>query len=162
MTSGRTSCVPSDTRSAVPIENTAERANTPETDQPAPSMSTAASTGPTANPTGPAAPNSAIDVPTRWRGTTSRMPASITPVFPSWNPISSTATAICHGSRASAASPNTTTSTRQLRTMTTLRLYLSAQTPQSGTSGSPRTKTSEPNRPMNGRRSVSGTPSSRR
>ncbi len=74
---------------------------------------------------------------------TSRIAASMTPVLPSWNPISRTAIAICHGSRARAARANTTASTRALRTITALRLYLSAHTPHSGTSGSPTTKTSE-------------------
>ena len=42
---------------------------------------------------------------------------------------------------------NTTASTSALRTMTALRLYLSAHTPHSGTSGSPTTKISELYRP---------------
>ena len=46
--------------------------------------------------------------------------------------------------------------------MTTLRLYLSAQAPQSGTSGAPTTKISAENNPMNASRSVSTTPMSRR
>ena len=86
------------------------------------------------------------------------MPASITPVLPSWNPISSRLSASCHGSRDSATQTNTTASTRQLRTMTALREYLSAQTPQSGTSGMPTTKISDENSPTNWRRSASGTP----
>ena len=83
-------------------------------------------------------------------------PASITPVFPSWNPISSIARASCHGSRASGHSPKTTASTRALRTMTALRLYLSAQTPHSGTSGAPTMKIRELNRPTNASRSAGG------
>ncbi len=57
---------------------------------------------------------------------------------------------------------NTTASTSALRTMTALRLYLSAHTPHSGTSGRPTTKISELYRPMKAIRSASGTPSSRR
>ena len=51
--------------------------------------------------------------------------------------MSSIASATCHGSRARATAANTTASTSALRTMTTLRLYLSAQAPHSGTSGMP-------------------------
>ena len=58
--------------------------------------------------------------------------------------MSITATAICHGSRASAATVSTIAMTSELRTMTAFRLILSAQTPHSGTSGSPSTKISEP------------------
>ena len=130
--------------------------------QPNPSISRPASVGPAANPIGPAAPNSAIVVPSRRRGLTSRIPASITPVLPSWNPIRSTASASCHGSRARAAIENTTASTSALRTITALRLILSAHTPHSGTSGRPTTNMSELYRPTNGSRSVSGTPRSRR
>ena len=54
--------------------------------------------------------------------------------------MSSIDKASCHGSRESATPANTTASTSALRTMTALRLYLSAQTPQSGTSGMPTTK----------------------
>ncbi len=42
--------------------------------------------------------------------------------------------------------------------ITAFRLYLSAHTPHSGTSGSPTTKTSELNSPMNASRSVCATP----
>ena len=49
-----------------------------------------------------------------------------------------------------------------LRTMTALRLYLSAQTPHNGTSGRPTTKIRELNRPTNASRSASATPISRR
>jgi hypothetical protein len=97
-------------------------------------------------------------VPSRRSGTTSRIPASITPVFPSWNPISSRLSASCHGSCDSATQANTTASTMQLRTMTALRLYLSAHTPQSGTSGAPTTKISAVNSPTNDNRSARGTP----
>ena len=76
------------------------------------------------------------------RGVTSRMPASITPVLPSWNPMSSMLRASCHGSRDRATPANTTASTRALRTITALRLYLSAHTPHNGTSGMPTTKIS--------------------
>ena len=47
--------------------------------------------GPTAKPTAPDAPKMAIVVPRRCLGVTSRMPASMIPVFPSWNPMSSIA-----------------------------------------------------------------------
>ncbi len=118
--------------------------------------------GPTANPIGPDAPNTAIVVPSRCVGVTSRMPASITPVLPSWNPMSSIERASCQGSCESATPANTTASTRALRTMTALRLYLSAQTPHSGTSGIPTTKTSALKSPMNASRSASATPIWRR
>ena len=104
----------------------------------------------------------AIVVPSRRRGVTSRMPASMIPVLPSWNPMSSIASATCHGSRASATPANTTASTSALRTMTTLRLYLSAQAPHSGTSGMPTTKIRALKMPMKASRSLSGTPISRR
>src|SRR5262245_34368496 len=159
MTLGRTSREASPTSSAVPTESAAENQNTPDSDQPRPSTRiTPPRIGPTANPTGPDAPKIAIVVPSRRSGTTSRMPASITPVLPSWNPISSRLRASCHGSWDSATQAKTTASTRQLRTMTALREYLSAQTPQSGTSGAPTTKISAVNRPTNERRSALGTP----
>ena len=74
----------------------------------------------------------------------------------------SIASATCHGSRASATAANTTASTSALRTMTTLRLYLSAHAPQSGTSGMPTTKIRALKMPMKAGRSLSGTPISRR
>ena len=64
--------------------------------------------------------------------------------------MSSTLSATCHGSRASAIPVNTTASTIALRMITALRLYLSAQTPHSGTSGIPRTNSSALNSPTNG------------
>ena len=79
---------------------------------------------------------------------TSRIAANITPVLPSWNPTSSRLSPSCHGVRLRATAPNTTASTSALRMMTALRLYLSAQTPHSGTIGSPSTNTSELSRPM--------------
>ncbi len=161
-TAGRTSRDPNVTSSAVAIDSPAESQNTAGSDQPKRSIRTPASAGPSAIPTAVDAPKTPITVPSRWRGLTSRMPASITPVFPSWNPISSMLTASCHGSRESATPANTTASTRALRTMTALRLYLSAQTPQSGTSGMPTTKISAVNKPTNASRSAWGTPISRR
>ena len=161
-TSGRTSFEPNVTSSAVPTDSSAEKAKTGGKAQPNPSIRTPARTGPTANPIGPDAPKIAIVVPRRARGVTSRMPASMIPVLPSWNPISSIASATCHGSRASATAANTTASTRALRTMTALRLYLSAHAPHNGTSGMPTTKISALNSPMKARRSASATPISRR
>jgi hypothetical protein len=81
-----------------------------------------ARTGPTAKPIGPEAPKTEMIVPSRPRGATSRIPASITPVFPSWNPMSSMLTATCQGSRARAIPAKTTASTTALRAMTALRL----------------------------------------
>ena len=118
--------------------------------------------GPTAKPMAPDAPKIAIVVPRRGSGVTSRIAASMIPVLPSWNPMSSMATASCHGSRASATAAKTTASTSALRTMTTLRLYLSAHAPHNGTSGIPTTKISALKMPMNASRSDSGTPISRR
>ena len=70
-------------------------------------------------------------------GVTSRIPASMTPVLPSWNPISSIdERELPRLARRAPRPANTTASTSALRTMTALRLYLSAQTPHSGTSGS--------------------------
>ena len=89
---------------------------------------------------------------------TSRMPASITPVFPSWKPISSMLTASCHGSVDNATPAKTTASMSALRTITTFRLYLSAHTPHSGTRGMPTTKMSAEKRPTNASRSSWGTP----
>ena len=155
-TSGRTSFDPNVTSSAVPTDSSAENAKTADSAQPKPSMRMPARAGPTANPIGPDAPKIAIVVPSRARGVTSRMPASMIPVLPSWNPISSIARASCHGSRARATAANTTASTSALRTMTTLRLYLSAQAPHSGTSGIPTTKISALKMPMNASRSCCG------
>jgi hypothetical protein len=118
--------------------------------------------GPTAKPIGPDAPKIAIVVPNRRVGVTSRIPASMTPVFPSWNPMRSIDRASCQGSRDRATAANTTASTSALRTMTALRLYLSAHTPHSGTSGMPTTKISELNNPTKASRSASGTPMPRR
>ena len=120
------------------------------------------SVGPIANPMGLAAPKIAMTTPRRLSGVTSRIPASMTPVLPSWNPINSMATASCQGSRARAAIVKTTASTSALRTITAFRLYLSAHTPHSGTSGAPTTKIRALNRPTNARRSPCGTPISRR
>src|SRR5258705_9665154 len=158
MTSGRTSRDPNQTRAPVATDRPADDQNMADRLQPRRSTTKPPSTGPTADPIDPETPNSAITVPIRARGTTSRIPASITPVLPSWNPIRSRLRPSCHGWRDSATAPNTTASTRQLRTMTALRLYLSAQTPHSGTSGIPTTKTSAENNPTNGTRSASGTP----
>ena len=158
-TDGRTSRDPIATSAPVPSESSAESRNTCDSDQPSPSTRTnPPRNGPIANPIGPLAPKIAIVVPSRRAGTTSRMPASITPVLPSWNPISSRLSASCHGSRDSATHTNTTASTRQLRTMTALREYLSAQTPHSGTSGAPTMKISDVNSPTNWSRSAWGTP----
>ena len=134
----------------------------PEIENPSPSMRNPPSAGPTANPIGPDAPKIPMIVPSRCRGTTSRIPASITPVLPSCSPIRRMLSASCQGSRDKATQANTTASTSALRTMTALRLYLSAQTPHSGTNGAPTTKMSDPNSPTNGSRSASGTPISRR
>ncbi len=76
--------------------------------------------------------------------------------------MSSIASATCHGSRARATAANTTASTSALRTMTTLRLYLSAQAPHSGTSGMPTTNTRALKIPTKARRWLSGTPIWRR
>ena len=51
------------TSSAVPTDSSADSAKTGESAQPNPSMRMPASAGPTANPTAPDAPNSAIVVP---------------------------------------------------------------------------------------------------
>ena len=161
-TSGRTSFEPRATSSAVPIERSAENAKTGGSAQPKPSMKIPATAGPTANPTGPETPKSAIVVPIRARGVTSRIPASMIPVLPSWNPMSNIARATCHGSRARATATKTTASTSALRMMTTLRLYLSAHAPHSGTSGIPTTKISALKIPMKASRSLSGTPICRR
>ncbi len=56
----------------------------------------------------------------------------------------------------------TTASTTALRTMTARRLYLSAQTPQNGTSRMPNTKMSEVKMPVKAGMSASGRPTSRR
>ncbi len=115
-------------------------------------------TGPIAMPIGPLAPNKAIAVPSRGRGVASRIAASITPVLPSWKPTRSREPASCHGSRLRATQAKTTASTRALRTITALRLYLSAHTPHNGTSGAPTTKIRALNRPMKWSRSASATP----
>ena len=86
MTSGRTSRDPNATSSAVPTDSSAENAKTGESAQPKPSIRMPASAGPIANPTAPDAPKSAIAVPSRRRGVTSRMPASMIPVLPELEP----------------------------------------------------------------------------
>ena len=158
ITSGRTSREPNATSSAVATDSSDEIQKTVGSDAPKPSMRSPASTGPTANPIGPDAPKIAIVMPRRGLGVTSRIPASITPVLPSWNPMSSIDSASCHGSFDRATPAKTTASTRALRMMMALRLYLSAQTPQNGTSGNPTTKINALNSPMNPSRSASGTP----
>ena len=70
--------------------------------------------------------------------------------------------ASCHGSWDSATQAKTTASTSALRATTAFREYLSAQTPQSGTSGIPTTKISAEKSPTNAARSASGTPTTRR
>ena len=115
-------------------------------------------TGPIAIPTGPLAPNRAIAVPIRRRGAESRIAASITPVLPSWKPTRSIDPASCQGSRLRATRANTTASTIALRTITTLRLYLSAHTPHRGTSGAPTMKIRALNSPTKWSRSASPTP----
>ncbi len=161
-TSGLTSRDPKVTRSAVPTDSAAESQKTIGSDQPKPSMSRPASAGPDAMPTAVDAPNTPMTVPSRARGVTSRMPASITPVLPSWNPMSSMLAASCHGSRDRATPAKTTASTMALLTITALRLYLSAQTPHSGTSGAPTTKTRVLKMPMKVSRASPVTPSSSR
>ncbi len=81
--SGRTSREPTATSSAVPTDRSDEKAKTQGKDHPNPSIRMPPRAGPTANPIGPEAPNSAIVVPSRAFGVTSRIPASITPVLPS-------------------------------------------------------------------------------
>ena len=120
------------------------------------------SSGPSAKPTGPLTPKTAMSAPSRRIGTTSRIAASMTPVLPSWNPTNSMLSASCHGSRLRATPANTAASTRALRATTAFRLYLSAQTPQSGTSGAPTMKISDPKIPTKRSRSGSATPISRR
>ena len=161
-TSGRTSREPSPTSSAVPIERPAETANTAGRPQCSPSTITPPSAGPTAKPIGPLTPKSASAVPSRTRGVESLMAPSMIPVLPSWKPMRSMLPASCHGSRDRATAAKTTASTIELRMMTALRLYLSAQTPHNGTSGMPTTKSNELNRPTKCRRSGSATPMSLR
>jgi hypothetical protein len=115
--------------------------------------------GPSANPMPLAAPNMPTAKPSRARGLASRMAASMTPELPSWSPTRSIAIANCHGSCARATPAKTPTSTTALRMITAFRLYLSAQTPQSGTSGRPRRKTLAPRRPTQRGISDSGRPS---
>jgi hypothetical protein len=115
-----------------------------------------------ANPRGPVAPNSAVTVPTRWRGVTSRSAASMTPVLPSCSPTRRRLTASCQGSSARATPARTTASTTALRTMTARRLYLSAQTPQNGTRTIPKTKMRLVKSPVNMGIWSAGRPTSRR
>jgi hypothetical protein len=150
------------TSSAVPTDRAQDSQNTADSDQPAPSMRKPANAGPVAIPIADEAPNTPMIVPSRRRGATSRIPASITPVFPSWNPMSNMLRPSCQGSCERATPAKTTASTRALRTMTALRLYLSAHTPHRGTSGRPTRKISELKSPMNASRSSSGTPISSR
>ncbi len=161
-TEGRTSRDPKATRRAVPTDSAADSQKTAGNDQPRPSMRNPASVGPAANPTAVDAPKMPMTVPSRRRGAVSRMPASITPVLPSWKPISSMLRASCHGSRDRATPAKTTASTSALRMITALRLYLSAHTPHNGTSGMPTTKISALNNPTNASRSPWATPISRR
>ena len=115
-----------------------------------------------AKPSGLVAPNSAVTVPTRWRGVTSRSAASITPVLPSWSPTRSMLAPTCQGAEASATPAKTMASTTALRTMTARRLYLSAQTPQNGTRTIPNTKISEEKMPVKVGTWSGGRPTSRR
>ena len=165
-TSGRTSREPNADEQRGPDRQHAPRARRPpESDQPNPSMRMPASSRPDREADRPRRRRRArSSCPGGARGVTSRIPASMTPVLPSWNPMSSIARASCHGSRARARrTANTTASTRALRTMTTLRLYLSAHAPQSGTSGMPTTKISALKMPDEGEPlGSSGTPIWRR
>ncbi len=158
ITAGRTSFEPKVTSRAVPSDRTAETQKIAGRPSCRPSTIRPPRTGPIAIPIGPAAPNRAIAVPSRGRGVESRIAASITPVLPSWKPTRSIEPASCHGSRLRATQAKTTASTRALRTMTTFRLYLSAHTPQSGTSGAPTTKIRALNRPTKWSRSAPETP----
>ena len=104
------------------------------------------------------APKITIAVPRRPRGVTSRIAASITPVFPSWKPTSNRLPASSQGWRLSATRPKTSASTTALRAMTSLRLYLSANTPHRGTRGSPKTNMSALRRPTHRGIAVWGSP----
>ncbi len=105
------------------------------------------SVGPAPKPSGLLAAKMPIARPSLRRGVTSRMAAIITPVLPSWNPTRSIAATSCQSDWLAATTPNTAASTRALRMITALRLYLSAQTPHSGMNGSPERKNSAPRMP---------------
>ena len=139
-----------------------ETTNTAGRPQPSPSTMNAPRTGPIAKPIGDELPKIAIAVPIRPGGAASRMAPSMTPVLPSWKPTRSMLAASCHGSRDRAMAPNTTASTSAERAITAFRLYLSAQTPQSGTRGMPKTKMRALNSPTNWIRSASARPIARR
>ena len=68
---------------AVAMDKPAETQKTDDRGHPSLSTSWPPNAGPTAKPIGPDAPNTAIIVPIRWRGTTSRIAPSMIPVFPS-------------------------------------------------------------------------------
>jgi len=89
------------------------------------------------------------------------MAAIITPLLPSWNPTSIIPTTSCHVVWLAAITPKTSASTRALRMITALRLYLSAQTPHSGINGSPVRKNSAPRMPTKWGMSAADTPTSR-
>ena len=70
--------------------------------------------------------------------------------------------ASCQGAPLAATARKTTASTSELRMITALRLYLSAQTPHSGINGSPATKNKEKSRPSTWPMSASDIPTSDR
>ncbi len=146
---GRMSRDPRYSRATTASESAAASQKTSAVGRCSPSMRNAPRTGPTAKPSGLAAPNVAVAVPTRPSGVTSRSAASMTPVFPSWRPTRSMLTAICHGAVARAMPAKTTASTIALRAITARRLYLSAHTPQRGTRKIPNTKMRLLNSPVN-------------
>ena len=134
----------------MPTERTLPLQKTAVSGRPRTSTICPPTNGPMAKPTGPMAPKTALTVPIRPRGATSRRAASMTPVLPSWRPVSSSAAASCQGSAASATPAKTTASTTALRTITARRLILSAHTPQNGTRKMPNTKMSAVKRPVSG------------
>ena len=79
-----------------------------------------------------------------------------------WDDVKDNNTSKTLGGQLTFTPAKTATSTAALRMMTAFRLYLSAQTPHSGTSGRPRTKTLAPRRPTQRGISDSGRPSCRR
>ncbi len=82
-TSGRISRVPMRSTTTIKADSAAETQKTSDRVRSRPSIISPAMTGPIAKPIGLVAPNSAVMVPMRPRGVTSRSAASITPVLPS-------------------------------------------------------------------------------
>ena len=137
------------------MDSSADTVNTPGSENPSPSIRIPASTGPAANPIGPRCAEDGDGRPEAmpWGDVTDagQHHPRVAELEPDQQHRHGELPRLARqGDRRRRPPPRR----RALRTITTLRLYLSAQAPQSGTMGAPTTKISELNRPTNASRSV--------